>query len=106
MRNVILLDDCFNILKKISNNSVDLILTDPPYLISKESNFTKNSDNIKFNKIRIDFGDWDKQEIDFLLLFQEFKRILKPGGTLIIFYDIWKCNQLKTIANNLGFKQT
>lgn len=105
MTNQIILGDCFEVLKTIPNNSVNLILTDPPYQISRESNFTKNSDNIKFNKISIDFGEWDKEEINFDLLFQEYKRVLKPGGTLIIFYDVWKCDLLKELAKKWGFRQ-
>lgn len=105
MTNQIILGDCFEVLKNIPKNSIDLILTDPPYLISKTSNFTKNSENTKFNKISIDFGEWDKEEVNFDLLFSEYKRILKPGGTLIIFYDVWKCDVLKELAGKWGFKQ-
>ncbi len=105
MTNQIILGDCFEVIKKIPNNSISLILTDPPYQISRESNFTKKSDNIKFNKISIDFGEWDKEEINFDLLFKEYKRVLKPGGTLIIFYDIWKSNKIKQISEKYGFKQ-
>ena len=63
-------DDCFNSLKQIQSGSVDLILVDPPYLISKKSGFTRYSDEAKsemitkYGKVSIDFGDWDKEEID------------------------------------------
>ena len=102
MINSIINDDCFNVLPKIKDNSINLILTDPPYIISKKSHFTSGISN-KFNKISIDFGDWDKESINMDLLFQEYYRLLKPGGTLIIFYDIWKCNELKLFGNK--FKQ-
>lgn len=105
MVNQIINDDCFNILPKIKNNSIDLILTDPPYAISKKSYFNSGKENIKFSKISIDFGDWDKEEIDLDLLFKHYKRILKKGGTLIIFYDIWKSNRIKEVAEKHGFKQ-
>jgi DNA modification methylase len=103
--NSIINDDCFNVLKLIDDNRVDLIITDPPYIISKKSNFVKHSDNIKFNKISIDFGDWDKEEIDLDILFKHYKRVLRKGGTLVIFYDIWKSNNIKKAAEDNGFKQ-
>lgn len=102
--------DCFLELSKIESNSVDLILIDPPYLISKESNFKKISDTtpqemkVKYD-ISIDFGDWDKEELDWNFLFKHYYRVLKKGGTLIIFYDIWKCNEVKDSADKYGFKQ-
>ena len=97
--------DCYDELKLIEKNSIDLILTDPPYQISRDSNFTKNSDNTKFNNISIDFGQWDKEDLDLDNLFKEFKRVLRKGGSVIIFYDIWKSQDLKFYATKWGFKQ-
>jgi len=105
MSNEIILGDCYELLKTIKSSSIDLILTDPPYNISRSSNFTKNSDNKKFNNISIDFGDWDQSEIDLDNLFSEFKRVLRKGGTLIIFYDVWKSQNIKYFADKIGFKQ-
>ena len=108
---MIILGDCFDILSKLDKNSVDLVLTDPPYEISRSSNFTKISEDTskeivtKYGKLSIDFGDWDKEELNLDLLFSEYKRILKPGGTLVIFYDVWKSERLKMIAEKYGFKQ-
>jgi DNA modification methylase len=102
--------DCFQELIKIKSNSIDLILTDPPYLISRSSGFKNYSDKTskqmatKYN-ISIDFGEWDKQELDWDFIFSEYYRILKKGGTLIIFYDIWKSNEIKNFADKYKFKQ-
>jgi len=107
---VIINGDCYIELPKIESNSVDLIIIDPPYLISKDSNFKKISESTssemktKYN-ISIDFGDWDKSEIDWDFLFNHYYRILKKGGTIVIFYDIWKSNQIKNSAEKVGLKQ-
>ena len=104
-------DDCFNHLKKIENKSIDLILVDPPYLISKKSNFKNYSDKAnsdiitKYGSHSIDFGEWDKEEIDWDLLFKEYYRVLKDGGTLIFFFDVWKSTMIKEIAEKYKFKQ-
>jgi site-specific DNA-methyltransferase (adenine-specific) len=103
--------DCFDHLSKINSNSIDLIIVDPPYLISKKSNFKNYSDNAnsdiitKYGKHSIDFGEWDKQDIDWNLLFSEYYRILKKGGTLIVFFDIWKSSLIKEVADKNKFKQ-
>ena len=100
---MLILDDCFNYLIKIEDNSIDLILTDPPYDISKKSGFSSGKLS-KFTQISIDFGYWDT-EIDLDKLFKEYYRVLRKGGTLIIFYDIWKSNMIKDFANKYKFKQ-
>lgn len=100
---MLILDDCFNYLSKIEDNSIDLILTDPPYDISKKSGFSSGKLS-KFNQISIDFGYWDT-EIDLDKLFKEYYRVLRKGGTLIIFYDVWKSNMIKEFAIKYKFKQ-
>ena len=95
--------DCFDYLPKIENESVALLITDPPYDISKKS-FFKDGVSPKFNTISIDFGYWDTS-IDLNMLFEEAYRTLKKGGTFILFYDIWKSNQVKEIAEKHKFKQ-
>ena len=46
--------DCLEGLQLIENNTVDLLLTDPPYNISMRSNFHTMGRN------GVDFGEWDK----------------------------------------------
>lgn len=107
---MIILGDCLQELPKIEGNSIDLIITDPPYLISKDSNFKKISDSTskdmatKYN-ISIDFGNWDKVDLNWDFLFEQYNRVLKKGGTIIIFYDIWKSNEIKQSAEKFGLKQ-
>ena len=75
---MLIFDDCFNYLSKIEDNSIDLILTDPPYDISKKSGFSSGKLS-KFTQISIDFGYWDT-EIDLDKLFKEYYRVLRKGG--------------------------
>ena len=108
---MILQGDCFELIKNIESKSVDLILVDPPYLISRPSGFSNYSDDAskelitKYGKVSIDFGDWDKGELDWNFFFKEYNRVLKDGGTLIIFYDVWKSTEIKTMADKYKFKQ-
>ena len=104
--------DCLEIMKDIPDESIDLILTDPPYLISKKSGFNSggawnNAEDKRLQKTppKTDFGEWDKKEIDFFTVFKKFYRILKYGGTVICFFDIWKMQYLKQIAEENKFKQ-
>jgi len=100
------------LIKDIKNNYVDLILIDPPYIISRKSNFKNHSKNTsdelikKYSSLSIDFGEWDKEEIDWDFMFKEYYRVLRQGGTLIIFYDIWKSGNIKYYADKYKFKQS
>ena len=103
--------DCFDELPNIESGSISLILIDPPYLISKSSGFSNISNATskematKYGSISIDFGEWDKGELDWDLLFKEYYRILKDSGTLIIFYDVWKSSNIKFFADKYKFNQ-
>jgi site-specific DNA-methyltransferase (adenine-specific) len=57
--------------------------------------------------VRTDFGDWEQDfTIEILDKFvAQFYEKLKKGGTLIIFFDIWKISVLKEILERHKFKQ-
>lgn len=100
--------DCFDFLKNIKTESIDLVLIDPPYNISKNTNFAKGKKtgrDIDRFRLSMDFGEWDKTEINFDLLMKECYRVLKKKGTLICFYDIWKITNLKNCLDSNKFKQ-
>ena len=99
---------CFDFLPSIDSKSVDLILIDPPYEISRETNFQNGeltgTDTDRF-RISMDFGDWDKNFTNLEEVFKQGYRILKDGGTMICFYDLWKIETIKRYYENNKFKQ-
>ena len=99
---------CFEYLKSIDSNSIDLILIDPPYEVSRDTNFqsgeTKGKDTDRF-RVSMDFGDWDSNFIGLDIVIKEGYRVLKQGGTMICFYDLWKITSLKQYFENAKFKQ-
>jgi site-specific DNA-methyltransferase (adenine-specific) len=142
--------DGLSYLKTIENNSVNLILTDPPYIISKESGMDKHYNEVKYNEenniefvkteedweeyktendidddknkekymkygsiygkkycVKTDYGNWDsKFTMEVLEEFIcEFYKKLKKGGTIIIFFELWKISQLKELLEKYKFKQ-
>ena len=101
--------DCLEFLKTVSSKSVSLVLIDPPYQVSRKTNFqagmAKNKDTDRF-RISMEFGDWDKEE--FLKLdevISECYRVLKSSGTIICFYDLWKITKLRKIFEDSKFQQ-
>ena len=57
--------------------------------------------------VKTQFGDWDN---DFTIetldnFIKEYYKKLKPGGTLIMFFDIWKITTLKELFEKHKFKQ-
>lgn len=100
--------DCFEFLKTIPNKSVDLILIDPPYEISRPTNFQSGvetgRDTDRF-RISMDFGEWDKNFTGLNEVIKEGYRILRDGGTFICFYDLWKITPLKEMFEKNKYKQ-
>lgn len=100
--------DCLNYLKTIKSKSVDLVLIDPPYEVSRDTNFKsgkiKGNDTDRF-RVSMDFGDWDNDFTGLSDIIKECYRILKNSGTIICFYDLWKITTLKDYFENANFKQ-
>jgi site-specific DNA-methyltransferase (adenine-specific) len=137
-------------LKTVNNNSIDLVLTDPPYIISKASGMNSHYNNVKFNEenditqvkteneweeykklnkieddtnkekyikygsiygkkycVKTEYGDWDSDfTMEILEQFiSEYYKKLKKGGTLIMFFDLWKITPLKEMMEKHKFKQ-
>lgn len=65
--------DAVQELKKLKDESVDLVITDPPYNLSKD--YGNNSDNLIFE----DYIEFSRSWL------QEAVRVLKPSGTIYVF---------------------
>ena len=99
-------EDAFDFLRKVESSSIDLILTDPPYTISKVTGFEAgNNPDYDRLKISTQFGEWDNVIIDYDTMFKEFHRVLKKGGTAVIFYDLWKLSYIYESSIQHKFKQ-
>lgn len=141
-------------LRNIKNNSIDLILTDPPYITSSKTGMGELYKTIKHNEkqgiktvkteedwekikhkhinkknmteeqmkenyikygsiygkkysVQTEYGDWDTnftmETLDKFI--GEYYKKLRKGGTLIVFFDIWKITPLKEIMTKYKFKQ-
>ena len=141
-------------LKTVKNNSVDLILTDPPYITSTKTGMGELYKTIKNNEklgiknikteedwekvkhkymdkekmseekmkenyikygsiygkkysVQTEYGDWDTnftmEKLDGFI--GEYYKKLRKGGTLILFFDLWKITPLKEIFEKYKFKQ-
>ncbi len=101
-------ESCFTFLPTIKSKTIDLIIIDPPYEISRTTNFQNGEETGKDTdrfRISMDFGDWDNNFSGLDIVIKECYRILKDGGTLICFYDLWKITILKEYFENAKFKQ-
>ena len=77
--------DCVDVMRTFDDNSIDVVLTDPPYGIQFMS--------MAFDK-DIPRDDWSA----------ECFRILKPGGHLIAFSATRTFHRLGTVVENAGFE--
>lgn len=146
-------------LETIKDSTIDLILTDPPYIISKDTGMDKHYNKVKENEknnvlfvkteeewleykktlnkpqeeldndkgpgwskdnylkygtilgkkycTKTQYGEWDNNfTMDDLDKFvAQYYKKLRKGGTLIIWFDLWKIGELKEILEKHKFKQ-
>jgi len=101
--NTILNEDCVKGMRKeLQNESVDLVLTDPPYVISRPSQLGTMPDR-KNPRTGTDFGQWDK-EFNNLSWLKQAGRVLKKGGSLVVFNDVKKISTIIKQAEQAGLQ--
>lgn len=83
-------------MKDIADNSIDCIITDIPYNISKENHIKTMKDRQGRNGI--DFGQWDYGfDVNRLNIFPQK---LKQNGSIVIFHSFEQFNEIKNIFEN------
>ncbi|WP_200339771.1 DNA methyltransferase [Rhodovibrio sodomensis] len=98
---------CQQLLQSLEDKTIDLVLTDPPYVISRETGFSSVVDGESRFAMSMDFGAWDHEFTvgDLDTSVKAFYRVLRQGGVCIIWFDLWKLSILRDIMANAGFKQ-
>lgn len=99
--------DCLEIMKKIPKESVELILTDPPYnlglfMTNRDTNLGKMRDNFFADAgwDNLSFSEWEKSMSRF---FRSSARVMTEGGSLIVFMSIIKVETIIKLAEKYGF---
>ncbi len=87
MKNKVIQGDCLEVMKTLPDNSVDSIVTDPPY----ELGFMGKS--------------WDKTGIaNNVEMWKEALRVLKPGGHLLSFGGTRTYHRMACAIEDAGFE--
>lgn len=97
--------DFRDLLAHLPSRKADLVLTDPPYTISRPTGFTKLGDrSVARFAVSMDFGQWDHDNVDLNALSEGMFRVLRKGGTAVVWYDLWKISHLAEAMVRAGFK--
>jgi len=102
--NKIIKGDCVKELKKIPDNSVDLIFADPPYNLQLQGElYRPNQSKVDAVNDEWDqfssFSEYDKFTFDWI---KECKRVLKPNGTIWIIGSYHNIFRVGKIMQDLG----
>ena len=100
-------DNCIEAMKSIGDNTIDLIITDPPYNLGnfmkdRDTNLKKMRDNF-FGDAgwdNMDFSEWSESMEQF---FESAARVMKKGGSIIVFMAIIKVETVIKLAEKYGF---
>lgn len=99
--------ECTATMHTFADNSIDCIITDPPYNLGLFMH-NRNTNLKKMRENQFAYAGWDNLEFDewqqnMHLWLQECNRVLKKKGTLIIFMAIIKVGDVIKLAEEAGF---
>ena len=89
MNKIYNMDNIIGMEKLIDEPSVDLIISDPPYVISRENKFHTMKDR-KNPRTGIEFGAWDEEFDNQPWIEKSFQDSKEEGGSLVVFNDFKK----------------
>ena len=99
--------DCLDRIKELPTDSVNLVLTDPPYNLglfmhNRQTNLNKMREN------HFAYSGWDDLSFDvwednMRSFFRESNRILKKRGSLLMFMSLIKVETIIKLAQEHGF---
>lgn len=92
-KNIILNNDCVSGMGSLTNNSIQMILTDPPYLV----NYTDRSGRSVAND-KLDSSDW------LAPAFSEMYRVLENNSYAVVFYGWNEADKFINAWRNAGFR--
>lgn len=112
--NQVVYSDCLKILSELPDDSVDFILTDPPYFIVEEVSVIRRSNKMKYKGGDLDFRkhtEWDRQwtsKQEYFEWFYDFlheaSRVLKEDRHIVIFCDKKDLSYIGYKAEEFGLK--
>lgn len=85
------------LLTRLPDESVRLLLTDQPYGISRENNFDT------MGRRGIDFGEWDQAFDPEPYLRAAWPKLMR-GASLVVFNDCWKMGALRAVMERVGYQ--
>ena len=96
--------DAYAFLEELEPNSVDLVLTDPPYNLGKSVRVTTKTRDGRLYFEQKKTGAWDDAVIDIERLSRLIYRALRQGGSAIVWFDVWKTSYLADAMKTSKFK--
>jgi DNA modification methylase len=103
----ITLGDCVQVMAKLPSDSVDLMITDPPYNLG-EFMHGRNTNLVKMRDNHFAYSGWDDLPYDewhthMNDFFRESNRILKKKGSMLMFMSLIKVESLIELAQKHNF---
>lgn len=101
--NKLILGDCYEKLKKLDTDSVDLIYLDPPFFTQQKQQLTKINTNKEFQKYEFE-DSWStlNEYLDFMKSrLVECRRILKDTGSIFLHCDRNASHHLRVLMDQI-----